>query len=498
MKYSYTILGALAASVSAHTWVEQLNVITANGTMGGQPGFPRGNVKRGTPGFGDPAMVNLMPPNTRAVNDIRADDPICKDSQLNPTQTDGSPRLQAAAGANVALRYQENGHVSLPDNQPGKPPNRGTVYVYGTTQAKSTDALLSIHRVWTADGKGGDGRGVLLATRDYDDGQCYQVNGGEISTTRQKTFAHVANTLQGGDLWCQTDVQIPSTAQSGQPYTLYWVWDWPTMPGTPGFPDGKQEIYTTCMDVDIAGGPDTNNKAATAAFAKGQDLGNAAVAAQFADIANPTAVTGQFIPFAAASGAASGGAAASPPTASGAAGSTAVATTTAPVGTSTVPAPSSPAQPSQSGNGGDPNTSFRTRTRGRPNVSPIGSTSAPLPQPTGGSPVGSDNNGQPGVPAGSSPAASGFATTSSTTPAANTGTAIAGPSTTTATVTAPASTSVVTQLQTVVNTIKETIFQTVSKRAEPTQRCSTAEAAYRLRARSPYAVAPSNDADADC
>lgn len=34
-------------------------------------------------------------------------------------------------------------------------------------------------------------------------------------------------------------------------YTLYWVWDWPTAARTPGFPNGKPEVYTTCMDVDV-------------------------------------------------------------------------------------------------------------------------------------------------------------------------------------------------------------------------------------------------------
>ena len=55
--------------------------------------------------------------------------------------------------------YQENGHVTLPDNQPGKPANRGTVFVYGTTQPSPTDTLLAIHRVWNAAGTGGDQRG---------------------------------------------------------------------------------------------------------------------------------------------------------------------------------------------------------------------------------------------------------------------------------------------------------------------------------------------------
>ncbi|KIV81551.1 hypothetical protein PV11_03727 [Exophiala sideris] len=307
-----TLLGLLAAIpfTSAHTWIEQMMVIAPNGTLVGTPGFARGNVLRSSPGFGDPSMVNLLPPDGRTINEILSTDLMCKSTQIDQNQTDGSPRLQAAAGSAVSLRYQENGHVTLPQNQPGKPGNRGTVYVYGTTQPSPDDAFLAIHRVWNADGTGGDGRGVLLSTQNFDDGQCYQVNGGTISQQRQKQFPHPTDSLMGADLWCQQDIQIPSTAPSGQPYTLYWVWDWPTLPGTSGFPDGKQEIYTTCMDIDIVddGSSEAFSKA-DVSFDQGQALDNAAVSAELTDIANPTAVSGTVIPFSAsATGPVSGGA----------------------------------------------------------------------------------------------------------------------------------------------------------------------------------------------
>lgn len=300
-----TLLGLLALATfapfaTAHTWVEQLMVIAPNGTMVGHPGFPRGNVLRSSPGFGDPAMVNLIPPDGRPANQIQPQDLMCKSTQTSQTQTDGSPRLQAAPGSAIGLRYQENGHVTLPGTQAGKPQNRGTVYVYGTTQPSPDDSFLAIHRVWTPDGSGGDRRGVLLSTQNFDDGQCYQVNGGTISTQRQQQYGHAFNPFMGSDLWCQQDIQIPASAPSGKPYTLYWVWDWPTLPGTPGFPEGKQEIYTTCMDVDIADniGVDPMSKAQASAW-QDQPADQAAIKAQMADIANPTAVTGQTIPFSA-------------------------------------------------------------------------------------------------------------------------------------------------------------------------------------------------------
>ena len=101
---------------------------------------------------------------------VNKNDPMCKHSQQTAYQADGSPRLQAAPGALVSLPYQENGHVTLPQNQPGKQPNRGLVYIYGTTQPKSPELFLDVFGQWTADGTGGDKRGKLLATQPFDDG----------------------------------------------------------------------------------------------------------------------------------------------------------------------------------------------------------------------------------------------------------------------------------------------------------------------------------------
>jgi hypothetical protein len=78
-----------------------------------------------------------------------------------------------------------------------------------------------------------------------------------------------------------------------------WV---PIMPGTDGFPEGKQEIYTTCMDIDIVdqgllSGIEPVNKAGTInyQYQQGQDLNFAGL--DLPDIANPTAVQGKSIAF---------------------------------------------------------------------------------------------------------------------------------------------------------------------------------------------------------
>lgn len=255
----------LVAPTTAHSWVEEMDVIDPKtGLFTGTPGYCRNNTKRTAPNFSDPLMVHILPslgqPAIEERDTIPAldttgvypNDTMCKRTQDAQYQADGSPRLQAAPGDLVALRYQENGHVTLPQNQPGKPLNRGLVYIYGTTQPKFPERFLDVFGQWNAEGSGGDRRGKLLATQPFDDGYCYQINGGNISTHRQAQFPHTANQLMGTNLWCQNDIALPTDIPTGVPYVLYWVWDWPTsMYGDPNLPKGKAELYTSCMDVDI-------------------------------------------------------------------------------------------------------------------------------------------------------------------------------------------------------------------------------------------------------
>ena len=303
-------LALFAAPSAAHSWVEQLIAIDSTGTFTGNPGYARNNTLRTAPGFTDLLMVHILPADGQPTIEerdldtmgIKPTDPMCKKFQQQQYQSNGSPRLSVAPGSLIALRYEENGHVTLPQNQKGKPADRGTVYIYGTTQPKSDDNFLDIFKVWNADGSGGDKRGKLLATQPYDDGQCYQTNAGNISQSRQQIYPHQPNQLMGTDLFCQNDLKIPSDAPSGKPYTLYWVWDWPTLAGAdPALPKGKAEVYTTCMDVDITAdskprslnevravqGPDMNN-AAIPAYVSSL---NAAPSAPAPSVAAPSSVT---------------------------------------------------------------------------------------------------------------------------------------------------------------------------------------------------------------
>lgn len=284
----------MATLIQAHTWIEMLQVIATNGTFVGLPGYSRAFQARSAGSDPDFAMTNLIPPNGRSTgNAVLSTDLMCKYSQTIGNQTSGSPSLTASAGDMVALRYQENGHITQPQIPAGKPMGSGHVTVYGTSQPSNNDTFMEIHKVWNAEGTGGDGRGKLLATRYFDDGQCYQINTSPISLQRQQLYPHIANSLMGQDLWCQTDIQLPANITDS--YTLYWVWDWPTMAGTEGFPDGKNESYTTCMDITIANNGSAqlprNAKEPAADYVVGQAIDYAAISAQVATpyLLNPTA-----------------------------------------------------------------------------------------------------------------------------------------------------------------------------------------------------------------
>jgi hypothetical protein len=239
----------------AHTWNEQLTVIDG-GIFTGSNGYPRGYVSRSDPGFNDDMMTYLLPPLASGRTRVDDSDLLCAPTQSSANQTVNYPSLGASPGAYVAIKYLENGHVTLPQNQPGKPQGGGTVYVFGTSQPNDNELLTEVLQ-WTTDGTGGDQRGSLLTAQNFDDNRCYQINNGNISVARQNEFPDPTPGQPGSvnEQWCETDVLIPADIPINSVYTIYWVWQWPTEPGTPGLPDGKDEYYTTCSDLNIVAGP---------------------------------------------------------------------------------------------------------------------------------------------------------------------------------------------------------------------------------------------------
>jgi hypothetical protein len=266
------LLSALVAAFTlstaqAHSTVERLIRISYNGgAMVGTPGYPRGYLNRNTwTGTGD--------------NDFdhqtiwRINPPIENNTLAHPYQRSANystdfPALVAAPGDLIALQYHENGHTTLLPPNPPRPLNRGTVYVYGTYEFNSSALLVDVHYQWNEDGTGGDGKGKLLATRNFDDGQCYQISQDPERLRRAAAFP-VGNEAPGyGALLCQNDLALADDLEIGKPYTLIWVWDWPAInaesvdttkisPVTPegwnftGTPIVTPELYTTVMDIDI-------------------------------------------------------------------------------------------------------------------------------------------------------------------------------------------------------------------------------------------------------
>jgi len=65
-------------------------------------------------------MTYLLPLNKWSDNVILPADRICKSSQQFPVEAVESSRLQASAEAQILLRYQKNGHITLSANTLGK------------------------------------------------------------------------------------------------------------------------------------------------------------------------------------------------------------------------------------------------------------------------------------------------------------------------------------------------------------------------------------------
>ncbi|KAJ6440928.1 Histone H2B [Purpureocillium lavendulum] len=173
------LIASMLALTMSHSWVERLMVLNTDGTMIGTPGYPRGAVSRLDPNFNDFQMQHLLPSGLAPV--IAPQDRICKSTQTVGNYTSTLPLLHAWPGAFIALQYQENGHVTLPNLTPQK-------------------------------------------------------------------------------------------KNIGQLYSLYWVWDWPSAPSNV-LPDGKPEIYTTCIDIEIGTVPEGGQGRMN--FLDGQDLNTA-------------------------------------------------------------------------------------------------------------------------------------------------------------------------------------------------------------------------------
>lgn len=248
----YTLL-AIAGTTSAHSWVEEMQAISSNGSYTGDYGYTRGYVARTDPTFTGESMKYILPPLSSGRTRIDKTDLLCHPSQRTSSYSSTYPRLQVSPGTFISMKYLENGHVTLPATQPGKPASGGPVFIYATTSPSDTEKITDVLQ-WTSDSTGGDKRGSLIAANNYDDGRCHQLNSGAISTQRQAEFPDRVpdQPTSNVEQWCETDVKIPSSAKVGETLTLYWVWQWPTEAGVdPSLPAGKDEYYTSCAEVEV-------------------------------------------------------------------------------------------------------------------------------------------------------------------------------------------------------------------------------------------------------
>lgn len=246
-----SILALLPPSAIAHTWIEQMQVIGENGSYVGDYGYPRGYMARTDPGFNGFSDVWQLPSPITDIGKTRLDNQMmaCHPAQRTANYSSEYPKLSVTPGAYVAMRYLENGHVSQPNIPEGKPKGSGTVYIYGTYEPSDSEKLMDVLS-WSSDGNGGNRKGFLMAAQSYDDGRCYQINGGPISVNRQAIDGK-------NEVWCESDLLVPKNAPADKTLTVYWVWSWPT--------EGsgcKDEYYTTCADFDVVQGTDKLSPAA--------------------------------------------------------------------------------------------------------------------------------------------------------------------------------------------------------------------------------------------
>ncbi|KAK1808508.1 hypothetical protein LTR12_017134 [Friedmanniomyces endolithicus] len=157
--------------------------------------------------------------------------------------------LNAAYAGSSTGTAHKGSHIGYNDNPAGKP-TPGKIFVYGTQSSHSNDTLLAIHGQWNWNGTGGDKRGRLLHTSNFDDGKCYQYSESKIAQARMQRypFPGTSDPAQNQELWCQNMVQLPEL-QNTALMTLYWIWAWPfEETRTTPF---REDYYTTCIDLNV-------------------------------------------------------------------------------------------------------------------------------------------------------------------------------------------------------------------------------------------------------
>ncbi|KAG9256013.1 uncharacterized protein F5Z01DRAFT_533104 [Emericellopsis atlantica] len=220
------LLCALPATVDAHSWVEKIFRINPDTRQFlGSPAYARGGDFRALvpEGMTDDKWIYRLPPD----GGWTGDENINK-QPLSAAIAD--MELDASPGDWIAIQHLENGHVTT--KAPGRPLNSGTLFLYGTTEPTDNDKIADIHLKWNADGTGGNKKGKLLATRNFDDLQCYEGRPPGTDDAFARTRASAIGTDPADSLPCQADIQLPTDLEPNSRYTIYWLWDWPILDET--------------------------------------------------------------------------------------------------------------------------------------------------------------------------------------------------------------------------------------------------------------------------
>ena len=142
IELALVVILSYSSTVYAHTWAGQLTIIAPNGTFVGTSGFPRAYAPRVQGVYLNDNLYELPQASTPG-NAFLPTDLICKPGYHTiGNQTAGYPVLNASPGDYIAIRYAENGHVTNPQQQAGKPLGSGTVFVYGTANPFNNDTYL--------------------------------------------------------------------------------------------------------------------------------------------------------------------------------------------------------------------------------------------------------------------------------------------------------------------------------------------------------------------
>lgn len=279
-------LVAAAQTVQAHTWVEMIRRISTSGAFVGETGYAMGHMNRSDTGFAD-TLVQVK------ITDVTTNPTVCGDIGKAGYTNALYPQLSASPGEYVAMQYAENGHVSFPDLTP-RGFKGGNVMIYATTEDVNdvgiNDALYS----WNAEGTGGNGKGKLIGSHFFDDGQCFE--NPNASPIRAERAADTNLT----SLLCQSVSQLPEDLETDGTVNLLWIWDWAQNPNIAG--ENTTEIYTSCMTVNLTA-KDTDAATSVKAFSfnKNVELSDKVIPGQISTLieveqrgtgsASPAAVT---------------------------------------------------------------------------------------------------------------------------------------------------------------------------------------------------------------